>query len=132
MNRQNQLELIITKEQAINKQTETLKTLVHNIEEYRSFNNVFISSLRTFKEIKSNINLKSNQYGFISGSELEIEIYNKIQTVENNAIKFINDRMNYFKEKSEKVVISNKEVAREYKYVQQIIDDYIKLLLYIE
>lgn len=132
MNRQNQLELIITKEQAINKQMKTLKTLIHNIEEYRNFNNVFISSLRTFKEIKSNINLKSNQYGFISGSELEIEIYNKIQTVENNAINFINDRMNYFKEKSEKVVISNKEVAREYKYVQQIIDDYIKLLLYIE
>jgi hypothetical protein len=133
MNREKQLKLIITKEESIKRQMDELRNILNyqsKTEEYRNFNNIFISSVRTFKEIVNSLNLKADQ--ILYHTECEVKIADKLNCMKKLIIDFIDEIINVLKKRSEHLTIYDKESSKKYKYIQQIIDDYIKLLLYIE
>lgn len=154
------IKLIETKEKAVEKQMEELLSLYTNEEfkDYRNFNNVFISSVKTLIAI-----INSNKHstcsvpiGNITDGKYETMI-NGIKETESNLLKltelnpqitsFINNIIDKLNSKSEEILNQCKEINEvseddngiitvvkdkyiQYKYIQQIIDDYIRLLMY--
>jgi hypothetical protein len=154
MDNKQQLELIKIKEDAIMDEIEELKRLydLDIIEEYRNFNNVFISSVKTLSQImrrtivttyiNSEFN-KTNDF-CVNGKIVDSETKNKLTKMNPIIIDFINDMINKFTCKSKDLLklrrnIKNDDIningimypqqAKDYKYTQQIVDDYMKLLM---
>jgi len=140
------LKLIQTKEEAVKIQIKILLDLndLNDIRNYRNFNNVFIASVKTIIEI-----LRENRIhktGVLKGDKYDV-IINGIEESKENVIKltemnddiksFILDMINKFTEKSKNIKVEffdcdiDNEDSIRYKYSQQIIDDYIKLLMLI-
>lgn len=141
------LKLIQTKEEAVKNQIKILLDLYHlnDIRNYRNFNNIFIASVKTISEILRTNRLHkigipdSNKYNVIINgiNESEDNII-KLTEINEDIKKFILDMINEFTEKSKNTEVDffnsemDNEDSIEYKYSQQIIDDYIKLLILIE
>lgn len=142
------IKLIQTKEEAIKQQMGLLSGLykLNDMRNYRNFNNVFIASVKTIVEI-----LRTNRIhktGIINGDKYDVTI-NGVEEPKENVVKlteinedikiFILDMINKLTNMSKNIKvhfynnddIDNTESAR-YKYIQQIVDDYIKLLMLIE
>ena len=141
------IKLIETKEEAIKKQIEILLNLydLNDVRNYRNFNNVFIASVRTSIEIlrtnkisKTRI-IENDKYDIvINGVQESNENIIKLTEINDDIKNFIIDMINKFTEKSKNIKVSfiscdsESEYSIKYKYSQQIIDDYIKLLMLIE
>jgi hypothetical protein len=118
---------------------------LNDIRNYRNFNNVFIASVKTIIEIlrtnrisKTGI-FNTNKYTVtINGIDESEENIIKLTEINEDIKNFILDMISKFTEKSKniKVEFCNCEIDNEYsisyKYSQQIIDDYIKLLISME
>ena len=154
MDNKQQLELIKIKEDAIIDEIEELKRLydLDIIEEYRNFNNVFISSVKTLSQImRSTIISRYHSNDIIStgkfcvnGEVVEEEMKNTLTKINPIIVDFINDMINKFTNKSKNLLklrqnatsedfdldgIMYPKYAKGYKYTQQIIDDYMRLLM---
>jgi hypothetical protein len=141
------IKLIQTKEEAIKQQMDLLLGLykLNDMRNYRNFNNVFIASVKTIVEIlRTNrihkTGILNNDTVVINGVEETKENVIKLTEMNEDIKNFILDMINKLTDvtKNMKVYfynndddIDNIESAR-YKYIQQIVDDYIKLLMLIE
>jgi hypothetical protein len=154
MNNKQQLELIKIKEDAILDEMEELKRLydLDIIEEYRNFNNVFISSVKTLTQILRrtivtqyiNNDFVPTDKFCVNGEMVDEEMRNKLTKINTIIVDFINDMINKFTSKSKDLLqlrcniktdkldyngIMFPRYSKIYKYTQQIIDDYMKLLM---
>jgi hypothetical protein len=141
------IKLIQTKEEAIKQQMGLLLGLykLNDMRNYRNFNNVFIASVKTIVEIlrtnrihKTGI-LNDDKYDVvINGVEESKENVIKLTEINEDIKNFILDMINKLTEKSKYIEVHffNSEIedneSIRYKYSQQIVDDYIKLLMLIE
>lgn len=141
------IKLIQTKEETVKKQIDVLLDLYNldDMKNYRNFNNVLIASIKTIIEI-----LKTNRVhktGILNGGKYDVTIngveeskenIDKLTEIDNEIKKFIIDMINKLNKKSKNIEIHfyNSDIedydSIKYKYIQQIIDDYIKLLMLIE
>lgn len=143
---QERINLIKAKEKSIDKQIKVLLEFKKQMDmkNYRTFNNVFISSVRSLMSIvnsNSQIQIDTTKIVYINGQEetdKNINILTKLNPQIEIFIKaMINDlteQSNTLLNKDENSESDNIEFVADYstyKYNQQIVDDYIKLLLYI-
>lgn len=139
------IKLIQTKEEAIKQQMGLLLGLykLNDMKNYRNFNNVFIASVKTIVEIlRTNrvhrTEIINNDNVVINGVEETKENVIRLTEINEDVKNFILDMINKLTDISKNIKvhfynddIDNNESAR-YKYIQQIVDDYIKLLMLIE
>jgi hypothetical protein len=130
------INLINTKEKSIKIQMDELlkQYKANNMNNYYSFNCVFIDSVKSLLDIihsntKSVLPLNQNEKDIYINSSIEKE-ENVLKLTEINPEikKFITDMINNFTNKSKEII----NEYNMYKNIQYVIDNYIKLLLLIK
>lgn len=142
MDKEKQLELIETKVKSMRDEIDELKKIYEtkSTNEYRKFNNVFLQTVNTLQFVFSRVNVKI-LYGNVIGTNTEVKLHNKIVEANCSIKIFVNDMLDKFNEKSKKILSKtidsegnkyktlDRESAEDYKYTQQIINDYTRLLM---
>ena len=142
MDKEKQLELIDTKIKSMRDEIDELKKIYEtkSVDEYRRFNNVFLQTVNTLQFMFNRLNFKI-LYGNVVGTNTDVKLHNKVVEVNCSIKIFVNDMLNKFNEKSKNIVDKtidsegnkyktlDRKSAEDYKYTQQIINDYTKLLM---
>ena len=142
MDKEKQLELIETKIKSMRDEIDELKKIyeIKSVDEYRRFNNVFLQTVNTLQFVFSRLNFKV-LYGNVVGTNTDVKLHNKVVEVNCSIKIFVNDMLDKFNEKSKNIVDKtidsegnkyktlDRKSSEDYKYTQQIINDYTKLLM---
>ena len=142
MDKEKQLELIETKIKSMRDEIDELKKIYEtkSVDEYRRFNNVFLQTVNTLQFMFSRLNFKV-LYGNVVGTNTDVKLHNKVVEVNCSIKIFVNDMLDKFNEKSKNIVDKtidsegnkyktlDRKSSEDYKYTQQIINDYTKLLM---
>lgn len=142
MDKEKQLELIETKIKSMRDEIDELKKIyeIKSVDEYRRFNNVFLQTVNTLQFMFSRLNFKV-LYGNVVGTNTDVKLHNKVVEVNCSIKIFVNDMLDKFNEKSKNIVDKtidsegnkyktlDRKSSEDYKYTQQIINDYTKLLM---
>ena len=142
MDKEKQLELIETKIKSMRDEIDELKKIYEtkSVDEYRRFNNVFLQTVNTLQFMFSRLNFKVS-YGNVVGTNTDVKLHNKVVEVNCSIKIFVNDMLDKFNEKSKNIVDKtidsegnkyktlDRKSSEDYKYTQQIINDYTKLLM---